>query len=270
MSWCVCVGEHILPEPVVSGPDENGIKTVVKYEINEEGKKVKITQRFRVSKRTKKVNTRVVERRSWPKFGKCKGVGPGPERGITGVSDEVTLDLTPLAERAKETAEDNDALTKKLAGTSIKCRLCQGEHFTSRCPYRDEIESRMGTEGGYSDAGAGSSGGGNGKSSYVPPHLRGDRANRGAASMEEEITTTLRVSNLSEDATEDDLRDLFSRFGHLQRVYLARNRNTKESRGFAFISFSSRRDAEAAKERVDGLPYGYLILAVDWARPSRK
>jgi translation initiation factor 3 subunit G len=33
---------------------------------------------------------------------------------------------------------------------------------------------------------------------------------------------TLRVTNLSEDAEEDDLRDIFSRFGRVTRVYIGR------------------------------------------------
>jgi translation initiation factor 3 subunit G len=42
-----------------------------------------------------------------------------------------------------------------------------------------------------------------------------------------DISCTIRVTNLSEDTTEGDVRDLFARFGNLQRVYLARNKTTQ-------------------------------------------
>ena len=43
-------------------------------------------------------------------------------------------------------------------------------------------------------------------------------------------TATVRVTNLSEDATEQDLRELFGHFGPIQRIYLARDRNSQRSK----------------------------------------
>ncbi|CAM9410081.1 unnamed protein product [Heterosigma akashiwo] len=65
--------------------------------------------------------------------------------------------------------------------------------------------------------------GGPGK--YVPPSMRGGagaRANRGAASMDsgEREFPTLRVTNISEDTGEDDLKELFNPFGRVHRIYL--------------------------------------------------
>lgn len=41
---------------------------------------------------------------------------------------------------------------------------------------------------------------------------------------------TIRVTNLSENTQESDLRQLFSPFGSLNRVYLAKDRVTEQAR----------------------------------------
>jgi translation initiation factor 3 subunit G len=75
------------------------------------------------------------------------------------------------------------------------------------------------------------------------------------------------VSNLSEDATESDLRDLFRRFGHTSGVFLVKDRQTFKSRGFAFVTFTERQDAQAALDKLNGHGYDNLIMAVEWAKP---
>ena len=40
----------------------------------------------------------------------------------------------------------------------------------------------------------------------------------------------MRVTNLSEEISEQDLRDLFGTYGALQRVFLAKDRVTRESK----------------------------------------
>ena len=43
-------------------------------------------------------------------------------------------------------------------------------------------------------------------------------------------TATIRVTNLSEDTRESDLQDLFRPFGTIQRVYLAKDKETQQSK----------------------------------------
>jgi translation initiation factor 3 subunit G len=63
---------------------------------------------------------------------------------------------------------------------------------------------------------------------------------------------TLRVTNLSENTTEADLQELFQRYGRISRVYLAKDKETMISRGFAFVSFVNKDDAAAAMEELNG------------------
>lgn len=63
---------------------------------------------------------------------------------------------------------------------------------------------------------------------------------------------TLRVTNLSANTTESDIQELFSNFGRISRVYLAKDKETMESRGFAFVSFVNKEDAARAMEGLQG------------------
>jgi RNA recognition motif-containing protein len=77
---------------------------------------------------------------------------------------------------------------------------------------------------------------------------------------------TLRVTNVSEDTTDDDLRDLFSRFGKVFRVYVGKDRETGIGKGYAFVSFEDRAVAERAMKKVHGMGYDNLILNCQWSR----
>lgn len=63
---------------------------------------------------------------------------------------------------------------------------------------------------------------------------------------------TLVCEKVSEFAEENDLREIFERFGRVTRVFLAKDRETGRAKGFAFISFLERSDAAKACEKIDG------------------
>jgi translation initiation factor 3 subunit G len=73
---------------------------------------------------------------------------------------------------------------------------------------------------------------------------------------------TLRVTNVSEDTTDNDLRDLFSIFGRVARVYIGRDRETGIGKGYAFVSFEDRAVAQKAMEKVHGM--GKLCILLSW------
>lgn len=78
---------------------------------------------------------------------------------------------------------------------------------------------------------------------------------------------TLRIQSLSVDADEEDLKELFGRFGRIARANVIRDRDTKESKGFGFVSFESRKDAEAALNKMNGVgmwfPVPYFYSSVE-------
>ena len=77
---------------------------------------------------------------------------------------------------------------------------------------------------------------------------------------------TVRVTNLPEETQEQDLRDLFVPFGAVTRVFLAKDKTSNTSKGFAFITFAEKKDAQKAIECVSGYGYYHLILKVEWAK----
>merc|ERR1712205_263424 len=100
---------------------------------------------------------------------------------------------------------------------------------------------------------------------YLPPSLRtgagGKAGGKGDMSGQE---ASLRITNLSEDAREGDLQELFGQFGRLQRVFLAKDMNTHMSKGFAFVTYYSREDGQKAMNKLNGHGYDNLILQVQW------
>ena len=268
-----------LPAPQVT-KNKDGSETVVSYRLNDQGQKVKCTRRIRKNVLRTVVNPRVAERKTWDKFGEEKGKARGPQTDTTSVGENIVF--RPSTNWKANQQQEQDPIEQKkatLKDTKIKCRICSGEHWTSKCPFKDTMapEGEAGPPPGADDsvpvdAGAASGLGASG-SSYVPPHLRGkagvtgERMGGGKYQDRDDLAT-LRVTNVSEYAEEQDLRDMFSRFGHVQRVFLAKDRETGRAKGFAFISFSDRTDAAKACDKMDGFGYNNLILRVEFAKKS--
>ncbi|KAI0132162.1 eukaryotic translation initiation factor 3 subunit-like protein [Xylariales sp. AK1849] len=265
--------------------NKDGTMTTITYRLNDEGQKVKTTRRIRMVKHREIVDPRVAERKTWAKFGLSEKDKAGPQHDTTSVGENIIFRLsTNWKQDTKEEAKDAtaNAMKEKLKDKTVKCRICNGEHFTARCPYKDTM-APVGAEGsgdvaaGLPDedgpAAAGGAGAGK-KGSYVPPALRGDRANAGAGDRmggkygERDDLATLRVTNVSEMAEEGELRDMFERFGRVTRVFLAKDRETGMAKGFAFISFADRTDAVKACNKMDGYGFKHLILRVEFAKKA--
>ena len=195
-----------VPPPQIT-KNKDGTETVVTVYFNEEGKKVKRTQRIRRTVVKKKENPRVAERRGWAKFGPEAGKPAGPQSDTTTIGENIVF--RPVvgfkAGGAQEKAPEEDAKAQQLKNMKIKCRICQGDHFTTKCPFKDT----MAPEGDAAqpadmdavagDVGGGAGGGGAG-GSYVPPHLRKGGAASGermGGKYERDDLATLRVTNVS-------------------------------------------------------------------------
>lgn len=76
----------------------------------------------------------------------------------------------------------------------------------------------------------------------------------------------LYVGNLSFQTTEDDLRTLFEQAGELSSVALITDRDSGQSRGFAFIEFANDAEAQAAIQRFDGMEIEGRALKVNVAK----
>ena len=65
----------------------------------------------------------------------------------------------------------------------------------------------------------------------------------------------LHVGNLSYDAAESDLNDLFSGAGQVQSVEVVYHRDTQRSKGFAFVQMLSTEEAKRAVSELHGKDY---------------
>ncbi len=81
--------------------------------------------------------------------------------------------------------------------------------------------------------------------------------------------TSLKVDNLTYRTTPEDLKRVFEKFGDVGDVYIPRDRFTRESRGFAFVRFYDKRDAEDAMDTMDGAVLDGRELRVQEARYGR-
>ena len=77
----------------------------------------------------------------------------------------------------------------------------------------------------------------------------------------------LYVGNLSYATTEDDLRTLFTEAGTVSSVALIKDRDSGQSKGFAFIEMSTQVEAEKAISMFNGRMVGERELKVSLARP---
>ncbi|ORY62953.1 eukaryotic translation initiation factor 3 subunit G-domain-containing protein [Pseudomassariella vexata] len=270
-----------LPPPQTM-QNKDGTKTTVTWRYNDQGQKVKTTRRIRLVTHREVVDPRVAERKTWAKFGLSEKDGAGPQMDTTSVGENIIFRLsTNWRKDTKEEGKDAGAtaMKEKLKDKTVKCRICNGEHFTARCPYKDTM-APVGAEGAAGDpaagmgdepAAAGGAGAGK-KGSYVPPALRGSGAGAGEKMGgkygERDDLATLRVTNVSEMAEESELRDMFERFGRVTRVFLAKDRETGMAKGFAFISFADRGDAVKACSKMDGYGFKHLILRVEFAKKA--
>jgi RNA recognition motif-containing protein len=82
-----------------------------------------------------------------------------------------------------------------------------------------------------------------------------------------EVTSPrLYIGNLSFDATESDLFELFSGIGQVQNVELVANRETHRSKGFGFIQMTTLDEAKRAVEELHDKEYMGRKLVVSGAK----
>lgn len=81
--------------------------------------------------------------------------------------------------------------------------------------------------------------------------------------------TSLKVDNLTYRTTTGDLTKVFSKYGELGDVYIPRDRYKQESRGFAFVRFHEKRDAEDAMDSLHGTIIDGREIRVQMAKYGR-
>lgn len=271
--------EGLIQSPTSKGrfetkPDAQGFKTVIDYS-ERDGKTWKICKKLKQTTVIKWTNEAMTARKSMSKFGKATG---SDEAGkIVRSEEEIPIELTKktgVSLTTKDDAEDK-FFEESLSITESLCKekkvwtdinrerqlARDGPDVTAEKPV-----DATATGGDAPTLAAGQAG------RYVPPSLRSGggapgKAGGKGAGTDGQMEASVRITNLSEDVRDGDLQDLFGQFGRLQRVYLAKDQTTGASKGFAFVTYYNKDDAQLAINKLNGHGYDNLILQVQWAKP---
>ncbi|MEO8354643.1 MAG: RNA-binding protein [Chloroflexota bacterium] len=84
------------------------------------------------------------------------------------------------------------------------------------------------------------------------------------------MESKLYVGNLSYSTTEDDLRTLFFQAGTVSSVALIKDRDSGQSKGFAFVEMSNQSEAQKAITMFNGFNMGDRELKVSMAKPREE
>ncbi|MBT3230467.1 RNA-binding protein [Candidatus Uhrbacteria bacterium] len=76
------------------------------------------------------------------------------------------------------------------------------------------------------------------------------------------------VGNISWDATDDSLRDLFAEYGEVISARIVMDKFTNKSRGFGFVEMGTAEEAQAAIEGLNEKDFLGRPINVNIAKPK--
>ena len=82
------------------------------------------------------------------------------------------------------------------------------------------------------------------------------------------MSTKLYVGNLSYNASEDDLKELFSQAGEVVSAKIITDKFSGQARGFGFVEMATNEDAQKAISMFNGQAFKERELKVSEARPQ--
>lgn len=89
-----------------------------------------------------------------------------------------------------------------------------------------------------------------------------------SSSTSEFASDRLFVRNLPFYTTEEEVKDVFSTFGHVIECHIPVD-DSNHSKGYAFVKFAHSKDASEAKQQLDGSSFQGRLIHVLPARPER-
>jgi nucleolin len=151
------------------------------------------------------------------------------------------------------TPEDGERVMERFNGSSLAGRDLV-------ISFQDEEKaqaSRQRQGGGYGGGAAGGGYGGYGGSS----------GGGGGGSVEK--SSKLFVRNLNRSITDEDLHSLFQQAGTVLSVKVVMDRDTGESKGYAFVEMGSVDDAQSAIQQLNNRMVQNREISVNFQDPSR-
>jgi cold-inducible RNA-binding protein len=78
------------------------------------------------------------------------------------------------------------------------------------------------------------------------------------------------VGNIPYNASEEELKELFSEYGEIESLKIMKDQFTDRSKGFGFIEMANEQDAKKAIAALNGKDFKGKSLTVAEARPQQK
>jgi RNA recognition motif-containing protein len=75
------------------------------------------------------------------------------------------------------------------------------------------------------------------------------------------------VGNLSNEVTEEDLKQAFETFGKIESVNIIKDKYTNSSKGFGFVEMASKAEGQSAIDGLNGKELKGKAVTVNEARP---
>ena len=213
--------------------------------------KIRTIKRFRVSE-SHAQQERIQLHLTFRKFGAEEGKPPGVDEKTTSFGDDVPFYIGPdwREEEQKEQVELK----------SVFCRICGGKHYTMHCTYSSVVDQVPADKQSAPI-----------EKKYLHPNRRAQGTATTATTIvaKKSSTNCLRVSYLSQQITVDEFFARFARFGKIIKIFLPRDYATGEYKGYGYVTFLKRENAEKALEVMDRRGYDNLIMRVAWdERPA--
>jgi RNA recognition motif-containing protein len=83
------------------------------------------------------------------------------------------------------------------------------------------------------------------------------------------VEKKLYVGNISFQATEDDIRELFSKSGEVESVKIITDQFSGKPKGFGFVEMTTEEDAAKAIEALNGTTFMERPITVAEAKPQQ-
>lgn len=228
--------------------DEGICEYIIRKEYNKRNNKYFIVTK-KVTKVTKMMSKRVLERKSWKSF------------NLEKADPTLRMQNTPLELVYKQENNDQTIKNEDLSGitknSKLICRNC-GEinsHITVKCP--KERSEKMTTSMNNLNTITENT---NERRTYVAPH---SRDNNRESTFGRRERHAVRVRNIPTYVTEDDVADMFSCIGRVYRVTIPKDKQTGGNTDYCYINLDSAEAVERAVKKFNGGKFDSSIITVE-------